>query len=234
MSRTVTAYYDSRSAADTARERLRAGGFDSAHVLDQSSEGYDGSTYSTREKPGIWASIKNALLPDEDRHHYEEGIRRGGAVVSVDVDHDAVPRVVEILENDAVDLDTRANTWRDSGWTYPEGGRSPAAAASAAAAARVDMGRDRSADRVVEGGTHGMSGHRSPDYDMDGTPDYGHAEGENTMDTPSPRPNGPYATRENHAAGVRSYFESDYATEPGYAHGGRTGTSLAEGDERRS
>jgi uncharacterized protein YjbJ (UPF0337 family) len=205
--------FDTRAAAEAAAERLRAAGFGAGtSILDKSATGFDANEYSTREKPGIWASIKNAFLPDEDRHIYEEGVRRGGAVVSVDAGHEEVPDVVAILEShDSVDVHQRSQTWRDEGWN-----RSPGAAASAAAATGVDMGGGGgSKDRLPD--------ERSPDYDLDGTPDFGHSEGMDPKRTPNPS----YGQREHDSGRARSYFGGGYATEPDYAHGGRQGTSAA-------
>jgi uncharacterized protein (TIGR02271 family) len=71
-------------------------------------------------------------LPAEDRYAYAEGLRRGGAVVSVRTEETAYERVLEILDREgAVDLDKQQASWREEGWTgYPGEG---AAAASTAA-----------------------------------------------------------------------------------------------------
>ena len=122
MSSTVTAMFDTRADADAAKERLKASNVDAdhIHVHDKSSAGYKEQGYSTHEDHGFWASVKNAFLPDEDRHTYEEGIRRGGAVLTADVDEDDVGRAVQVLEEaGSVDVDDRASQWRQSGWDYP-------------------------------------------------------------------------------------------------------------------
>ena len=124
MSSTVTAMFDTRADADAAKERLKASNVDAdhIHVHDKSSAGYKEQGYSTHEDHGFWASVKNAFLPDEDRHTYEEGIRRGGAVLTADVDEDDVGRAVQVLEEaGSVDVDDRASQWRQSGWDYPAG-----------------------------------------------------------------------------------------------------------------
>ena len=132
MSSTITAMFDSRADAEAAKERLKASNVDAdhIHVHDKSSVGYKESGYSTHQDRGIWDSIKNAFLPDEDRHTYEEGVRRGGAVLTADVDDDHVDRAVKVLEEaGSIDVDDRASQWRSSGWDYPATG----AAASGAA-----------------------------------------------------------------------------------------------------
>lgn len=132
MTRTITAMFDKRSDAEAAENRLKAANVDASHIRihDQSSEGYRADKHSTHADVGMWASIKNAFLPDEDRHTYEEGVRRGGFVLTADVGEDDVDDAVRVLdESDGVDVDERSQEWRKSGWDY-----APAAAAGAGSA----------------------------------------------------------------------------------------------------
>ena len=132
MASTITAMFDTRADAEAAKERLKASNVDvsSVHVHDQSSAGYNDKSYSTHEDHGIWASVKNAFLPDEDRHTYEEGVRRGGAVLTADVDEDNVDKAVKVLEEaGSIDVDDRANQWRQSGWDYSTAGAATGASA---------------------------------------------------------------------------------------------------------
>lgn len=130
MSSTITALYDNRADAEAAKERLRTASIDVGQVQihDQASPGYDDTQYSTHQNRGIWDSIKHAFLPDEDRHTYEEGMRRGGALLTVDVEDAEADAAMQVLEQDAnsVDIDERANQWRSSGWNYPGSGGMPA------------------------------------------------------------------------------------------------------------
>lgn len=147
MSSTITALFDTRAEAEAARDRLKAASFDTdnVHVHDQSSQGFRQDAYSTHHDRGIWDSIKNAFLPDEDRHTYEEGVRRGGSLLTADVDDDKVDDAVRILEEaNSVDIDDRSRQWRESGWDY-------AGAGAAAATAGTD-------NRAMFGGTTGTAG----------------------------------------------------------------------------
>ena len=128
MTRTVTALFDQRADAEEAVDRLKAAGLgaEDVRVLDKSSQGYDDASYSTHRQPGIWASIKNAFLPDEDRHTYEEGIRRGGYLVTADVDEARADEAVRVLEEtDTVDIDDRAGQWASQGWARPAYANAP-------------------------------------------------------------------------------------------------------------
>ncbi|CAA9515081.1 MAG: hypothetical protein AVDCRST_MAG91-1856 [uncultured Sphingomonadaceae bacterium] len=66
---------------------------------------------------GFLNSLKNMFVPDEDRHSYNEGIRRGGSLLYADVDEDDVDRAIQILEEtSSVDMDERERSWRSEGW----------------------------------------------------------------------------------------------------------------------
>jgi uncharacterized protein (TIGR02271 family) len=121
MPSTITAMFDSRAEAETAKQQLSSArvNADDVQIHDRSSNGFQESGYSSQQDLGFWGSIKNAFLPDEDRHTYEEGVRRGGALLTADVDDDRVDEVLRILEDaNCVDIDERASEWRSSGWDY--------------------------------------------------------------------------------------------------------------------
>lgn len=150
MSTTITALFDSRSDAEAAKERLKNARVDAdnVHVHDKSSTGYKDAGYSTHEDRGIWDSIKNAFVPDEDRHTYEEGVRRGGTLLTADVDDDSVDEAVRVLEDaNSVDIDDRSSQWRSSGWNYP------AAGVGAGSAFGGFSDRDASGDHAPASGT---------------------------------------------------------------------------------
>ena len=121
MTQTITALFDTRADADAAKARLTQSNVDAGHISihDKTSSGFKDGGYSTTHEPGIWGSIKNAFLPDEDRHTYEEGVRRGGFLLTADVDDTNVDAAVKVLEEaDTVDIDDRSQQWRSSGWDY--------------------------------------------------------------------------------------------------------------------
>ena len=142
MSSTITALFDTRADAERAKERLKSARVDANHVHlhDKSSTGYKESGYSTHEDRGFWDSIKNAFVPDEDRHTYEEGVRRGGVLLTADVDDDCVDEAVKVLEEaNTVDIDDRTNQWKAKGWDY--------AGATGAGAGLGAMGQTDRTDR---------------------------------------------------------------------------------------
>ena len=117
MTRTITALFDDRADAEAAKNRLAAAHVDAGHVSihDKTSPGFHTTGRSTTQDVGMWASIKNAFLPDEDRHTYEEGVRRGGFLLTADVSEEHVDDAVRVLEEaDTVDIDERAGEWRQA------------------------------------------------------------------------------------------------------------------------
>jgi len=146
MSRTLTALFDTRADAEAGRQRLLDARVDADNIKihDKSSVGATG--YSTREEPGLWTSIKNAFLPDEDRHVYEEGVRRGGFLLTADIDSDDVGEAIRALEDvNGIDIDERASQWKSEGWT-PQATSSTTGAAIRSGGARVgSYGADKSA-----------------------------------------------------------------------------------------
>ena len=120
MSRTITALFDTKADAEAGAERLRQAGVDAGHVSvhDEASHQTAAADSATADK-GLWASIKNAFVPHEDRHTYEEGLRRGGFLLTADIDDDRTAAAVQALEEaNTVDLDARSQEWRTDGWDY--------------------------------------------------------------------------------------------------------------------
>ena len=176
-SRTLTAFFDTRAAADQAIRDLEAAGIPRQQIrrVDGNSSA---TTAATGSETGFWASLKDMFMPDEDRYGYAEGLRRGGYIVSVTADEANYTRVMGILDRDgSVDMDEREASWRKEGWTGYQTGSAvtsgavvtPTVAAaitkrslaedragysapiqSTAAAATATVGRD--AARLVENG----------------------------------------------------------------------------------
>lgn len=68
---------------------------------------------------GLIGVLIDAGIPEDEAQYYAEGLRRGGAVVTVTTDDEMmIERATNIFErNGAVDIDRRADEWRQSGWT---------------------------------------------------------------------------------------------------------------------
>jgi len=119
--RTITAIYDSERDAQQARERLTRVGLDDDDVrivsqnLTSSSVSSDASG---SEDKGMWESIKDFFVGDDDRPVYSEGLRRGGYLLTARVDDDRTDEAIaELEQTNAIDLDQRSEQWRSEGWT---------------------------------------------------------------------------------------------------------------------
>lgn len=56
-------------------------------------------------------------VPEDDAHVYAEGVRRGGALVTLTLPEDRVDAAMAIVQHHgAVDLQQRRTSWRASGW----------------------------------------------------------------------------------------------------------------------
>ena len=147
-SRTITAFFDTRAAADKAVADLNAAGIPKQHIT-VTGNGATGTTTAAYDDKGLWDSLKDMFLPDEDRNFYAEGLRRGGFMVAVRSEEATYNTVLDILDQDgAVDLDQREASWRSEGWTggsttsFGAAGTATTglgAASTGAAAARLDQ-----------------------------------------------------------------------------------------------
>jgi uncharacterized protein (TIGR02271 family) len=102
--------YDTRAEAETAKQRLESSfDTDSIKIIDQNSHGDDAERGS---------SLSSMFGSHDDRHTYDEGIRRGGFLLCAEVDSDEDEnRIVSVLEEtSSVDLDQRQSDWRNDGW----------------------------------------------------------------------------------------------------------------------
>ncbi|UVF20698.1 YsnF/AvaK domain-containing protein [Microvirga terrae] len=120
----VTAFFDSRSDAEQAISRLHAAGIarDSIRLTPGDEDAGTSRGTDTQSFPeasvGLWDSLRDLFLPDEDRHTYAEGLRRGGYLISVNAADADYERVIDILDDEGtIDIDERADSWRSEGWT---------------------------------------------------------------------------------------------------------------------
>jgi uncharacterized protein (TIGR02271 family) len=114
--RTLTALFDSPADAERAQQRLTEIGIppDAIHLIDQKS----GPVAAAPAEPmGFWAKLKHIFLPEEDRYIYEEGVRRGGVLLTAPVDEMQADGAITVLDEcNAIDLERRQEEWRQAGW----------------------------------------------------------------------------------------------------------------------
>ncbi len=122
--RTVTAFFDTRAAADKALADVVAAGVPSSMVSIVEGHGSTGSTAmtgttgATANQEGFWGSVKNLFAPEEDKHAYAEGLSRGGYLLTAHTSEGHYDHVLDILDHEgAVDMNERETQWRSEGWT---------------------------------------------------------------------------------------------------------------------
>ena len=117
---TYTALYDNRQDAEAAQQQLKSLGIldtDGANIADQNTTGFQADRSS--DNKGFWGSLKGGVMP-EDRHVYEEGMRQGGYLLTVNVDDENADRVEDLLEKtNAVDINEREEQYRQTGVIPP-------------------------------------------------------------------------------------------------------------------
>jgi len=66
---------------------------------------------------GLLGALVSAGIPKEEAQYYAEGVRRGGALVSVTADDTRIAQAQRILEqHHPVNIQNRVDQWRQSGW----------------------------------------------------------------------------------------------------------------------
>ncbi|WP_198320923.1 YsnF/AvaK domain-containing protein [Azohydromonas aeria] len=132
MRQTVVGVFDSDAEAQRAAQALSSTGIDPAcvHVTHSSDTTLGDTTTTTattthHADTGVMGRVRNFFSdlfgPDDEREvgHYAEAMRRGAAVVKVDVeDETRLDEVRDALQNaGAVDIDERVESWRAEGWS---------------------------------------------------------------------------------------------------------------------
>jgi hypothetical protein len=67
---------------------------------------------------GLVGALAGSGIPDDDAHVYAEGVRRGGALLTVTTDDGTSARVEAILaQHQPVNIDERREEWKKAGWS---------------------------------------------------------------------------------------------------------------------
>jgi len=155
---TVVAMFETYDRALAARDVLVSAGIDRSRieVLARSGGAEDASFHYERNDEGIWGAIKSLLMPDDESHIYAEGIRRGYAMLVVRTGAGDQEQIISLLESqDAVDVETHAAEWRQSGWSGMHAGQAAWETQLGALARDRTSGAPTSTSSGVAAGTAG-------------------------------------------------------------------------------
>lgn len=94
---------------------------------------------------GLLGALKEAGHSDEEANVYAEGVRRGGALVSVRAESDDASRIEQILDGRRhVDINQRGQAYRQSGWARFDQAAAPYSADEVARERQTYLREDRS------------------------------------------------------------------------------------------
>ena len=70
---------------------------------------------------GLLGALVGAGIPEDEAHHYAEGVRRGGTLLMVEAPDERANEAAAILDSHAaVDIESRQADWRSRGWERHE------------------------------------------------------------------------------------------------------------------
>ena len=120
---TLSAFFDSRSEAESALERLRGLGVPESSIRLTEGSQPDESESGRPEQKGFFEALGDFFFPDEDRYAYAEGLSRGGYLLTVSgLSADLQETALDLLDDaGAVDIDERESAWRAEGWSGYQG-----------------------------------------------------------------------------------------------------------------
>lgn len=163
MARIVSGLFDRREDVELVIEHLvQQDGVDRRRIAVHAADGADAA-----EEEGFWASLRHLFMPDEERHAYSEGIRRGGIVLTAELEDAEAGHAMAVLrDHGAADLEDRRREWRGAGWQdyVPQGETGGLSPAEMAALAAATAGTPDPADLGAPTGREGRE-----DEDLEGT-----------------------------------------------------------------
>jgi uncharacterized protein (TIGR02271 family) len=134
---TYTALYENRADAEAVQNQLKTLG-----ILDADGA----SVYDKQNAAGAYGAAKSVSPPNEDRQVFDEHLRQGGFMLTVNVDDTEADQVRDLLERSpAVDVDEREQQLRSAG-------AFPAARPSTTQASAAPLAQTRTTDRTATEG----------------------------------------------------------------------------------
>ena len=115
--RTLTAMYDTQVLPRARATSWSASGWRERPSRSMARKARPPAHPPPPRPTGFWASLADLFMPDEDRHTYSEGLRRGGYLLTARVPDELEAAAADVLESsEPIDLDHRRESWRQEGW----------------------------------------------------------------------------------------------------------------------
>jgi uncharacterized protein (TIGR02271 family) len=147
--RTITALFASREAAERARTQLAQLSLpvDAVQIIEQDGGVTASATSYTEHGHGLWARIKEMFVPDEDREIYAEGVRRGQYLLYARADESEADEVIAAIEScDPIDVEEQQKQWQSEGWR--PGAATSASLSDTPVEARAPVGSAATGERI--------------------------------------------------------------------------------------
>lgn len=114
---TLVGFFDTREDAEQAVERLKKAGLMMEAIRFVPGFEADRVDDAVTGDNSFWRKLDGWKISEDERVTYAEGLRRGGFLVSAEVDDAHYETAQDILDVEgAVDLEERAGQWRLDGW----------------------------------------------------------------------------------------------------------------------
>lgn len=144
MTKTAVALYDRESEARQVMEELSDSGYNRGNIRMMNKGNGENRSILT-----------NAGLPRSDAEAYVEGVRRGGNVVMITTDDNRIDTAVDIMErHNSININERAELWRNDGWEGATATRTDTERSQARAGERRIRGQEEETIPVVEEEMH--------------------------------------------------------------------------------
>ena len=132
MASTIIGLFEGPTQAEQARSEVMALQIPNTEIQVYDEAGFNLTGGTDTSTKGFWESLSQTLLfgpSNQAMQQYQEGVRRGGTVVSVRADENRTDEIADILNQcGSVDIDERAAEWQLGGWKIkdplPEAGQS--------------------------------------------------------------------------------------------------------------
>lgn len=123
--KTVVGVFDDYATAQQVARELENYGIPRAQIQVESNmktgaAGYGGGEMEEHHEGGVTGFFHRLFGggEDDERGHYQESLRRGNSIVAVTTESGQIDRIAQIMNDlGAVDIDRRANYYRQTGYT---------------------------------------------------------------------------------------------------------------------